>query len=172
MSIAAQRNRALAEQLERLQEQESRGKDEINRLRSQLKQLTKDFQYNLELVKDRDTELELMENQIKAHKGTCEQQSRELAEAIHRIDEGKAALGSCENRAAQALAQKVAAEERCANKLAVMQREHAAAMSEVLSQLEVSKAQLQNEMKKLVDVRFCPSIHSPSCQCVCKRECC
>lgn len=153
-SIAAQRNRALAEQLEKAQEQERKGKDENVKLRSQLKQLTKDFQYNLELLKDRDTELELLENQIKAHKETSEQRSQELADAIRRIDEAKLSMVSCESRAEQALAQKAAAEERCANKLAVAQREHDASMADVLAQLDASKAQLQHEMAKLVDVRF------------------
>eukprot|EP00892_Ulva_mutabilis_P009621 jgi/Ulvmu1/7030/UM033_0089.1 len=152
-SIAAQRSRVLAEQLEQSQEQERKGKDEIIKLRSQLKQLTKDFKYNLDLLKDRDAELELMENQIKAHKDTAEQRSQELADAIRRIDEAKLSMVSCENRAEQALAHKAAAEERCARKLTVAQREHDAAMSDVLSQLEASKAQLQHEMAKLVDER-------------------
>lgn len=142
-SIAAQRNQALAEQLERAQEQERKGKEEISKLRSQLKQLTKDFQFNLELLKDRDTELDLMENQIKAHKEMADQRSQELANAVQRIDEAKALAASSEIRAEQANAQISALEERCANKVAVLQREHDAAMADVMLQLDAAESHLR-----------------------------
>jgi chromosome segregation ATPase len=67
-SIAAQRSKFVDEQLDRLQEQDRKNKEEINKLKAQLKQLTKDFQYNLQLLNDRDTELELLEKQVEAHK--------------------------------------------------------------------------------------------------------
>lgn len=149
-NIAAQRSRALAEQLERVQEQERKGKEEISKLRSQLKHLTKDFQFNLELLKDRDTELELLENQIKAHKETSELRSQELADAVQRIDEAKALATSNESRAEQAVALKAVMEERCANKLAVLQQEHNAAISDVLSQLDAAKSQLQQVISPLL----------------------
>lgn len=53
-----------------MQERERKHLEDNNKLKGQLKQLTKDFQYNLQLLKDRDTELELLENQISAHKET------------------------------------------------------------------------------------------------------
>lgn len=149
-NMAAQRSRALAEELEQVQEQERRGKEEISKLRSQLKQLTKDFQFNLDLLKDRDTELDLLENQVKAHKETSELRSQELADAVRRIDEAKALATSNESRAEQAVAQKAVMEERCANKLAVLQQEHEAAISDVTLQLDAAKCQMQQVISHLL----------------------
>jgi chromosome segregation ATPase len=70
-SISAEKNRLVDEELERLQAQEQKHNEEISKLRGQLKQLTSDFKYNLQLLKDRDSELELLENQITAHKETA-----------------------------------------------------------------------------------------------------
>jgi septal ring factor EnvC (AmiA/AmiB activator) len=69
-AISAQRTKFVDEQFDKLQEQERKGREEISNLKKQLKQLTKDFQYNLQLLNDRDTELELLENQVFAHKST------------------------------------------------------------------------------------------------------
>ena len=69
-AISAQRTRFVDEQVDQLQEQERKSREEAANSKKQLKQLTKDFQYNLQLLNDRDTELELMENQITAHKET------------------------------------------------------------------------------------------------------
>lgn len=150
-SIAAQRSRALAEQLERVQEQERKGKEEISKLRSQLKQLTKDFQYNLDLLKDRDTELGLLENQIKAHKETAETRSQELANAVKRIDEAKVLAARNETRAEEAAAQKAAIEERCANRIAVLQRENAVACTDLAAQLEAANSELQQVLQLLLE---------------------
>jgi hypothetical protein len=68
--IAAERSRLVHEELEQMQERERKHIEDTTKLKGQLKQLTKDFQYNLQLLKDRDTELELLENQISAHKET------------------------------------------------------------------------------------------------------
>ena len=78
-NISAERNRLVDEELERLQAQEHRNNEEITKLRSQLKQLTSDFKYNLQLLKDRDTELELLENQITAHKETASMRAQVLS---------------------------------------------------------------------------------------------
>lgn len=69
-NITAERSRLVNEELEQMQEREKKLNEDNNKLKGQLKQLTKDFQYNLQLLKDRDTELELLENQISAHKET------------------------------------------------------------------------------------------------------
>ena len=69
-AISAHRTKFADEQLEILQGQDKKNKEEISTLKGQLKQLTKDFQYNLQLLSDRDTELELLENQVSAHKAT------------------------------------------------------------------------------------------------------
>ena len=63
-AISAQRTRFVDDQVDKLQQQEIKSREEIANLKKQLKQLTKDFQYNLELLSDRDTELELLEGQI------------------------------------------------------------------------------------------------------------
>ena len=69
-AISAQRTKFADQQLETLQERERRSREELETVKGQLKQLTKDFQYNLQLLTDRDTELELLENQVAAHKAT------------------------------------------------------------------------------------------------------
>lgn len=69
-AISAQRTRFQDRQADELQEQEHSLREEAAAAKRQLKQLTKDFQYNLQLLKDRDTELELLENQVTAHKAT------------------------------------------------------------------------------------------------------
>jgi SMC interacting uncharacterized protein involved in chromosome segregation len=70
-NITAERSRLVQEELARMQERERKHVEDNNKLKGQLKQLTKDFQYNLQLLKDRDTELELLENQITAHQETA-----------------------------------------------------------------------------------------------------
>jgi hypothetical protein len=69
-AISAQRTKFADAELERLQESEHTSRAEIANLKKQLQQLATDFKYNLQLIKDRDTELEVLENQIKAHKTT------------------------------------------------------------------------------------------------------
>jgi predicted nuclease with TOPRIM domain len=66
--LAEQRKKLIEQQMEQLQEAERKHKDEISNLRSQLKQLTQDFQYNLQLLHDRDIELDAMENQLAVQK--------------------------------------------------------------------------------------------------------
>jgi hypothetical protein len=74
--ITAERSRLVHDELEQMQERERKHIEDNTKLKGQLKQLTKDFQYNLQLLKDRDTELELLENQIAAHKETSATRSK------------------------------------------------------------------------------------------------
>jgi predicted nucleic acid-binding Zn-ribbon protein len=69
-AISAQRTKFADAELERLQESERTSRAEIANLKKQLQQLATDFKYNLQLIKDRDTELEVLENQVNAHKTT------------------------------------------------------------------------------------------------------
>ena len=74
-AISAQRTKFADAELEKLKEADRTSRAEIGTLKGQLKQLAGDFKHNLQLLKDRDTELDLLENQVAAHKATEARQS-------------------------------------------------------------------------------------------------
>ena len=173
-AISTQRTRFVDEQVDRLQEEERRAQEEAANAKKQLKQLTKDFQYNLQLLNDRDMELELLENQISTHK---EAEAKRALVRTCRLSSSAAVLRSpviqadsleTTARDLQEIAQvkeesndlraqlNRAAEDAEAARLAHQSKdeEHEAALRSAHAELDDASASLQQQIATCADVRF------------------
>lgn len=74
--MASKRTQMVDEKLQQLEESERAKQKEISVLQGQLQQLTGDFKYNLKLLRDRDTELEVLESQLAGCKEASQKRER------------------------------------------------------------------------------------------------
>jgi chromosome segregation ATPase len=74
--MANKRNQVADDKAQQLEESDRASQKDLTRLRGQVQQLTADFKYNLKLLKDRDTELELLESQLATSKEASQKHKR------------------------------------------------------------------------------------------------